>query len=256
MPNSPFRVNSPRLAPIILSFFVFLTNQFARAQSWSIPDAAGNINNTNTGNVGVGTSTPGFKFDVNGWIHSNGTLLMEPLNGNASAWFRGDASHSSNVIMQGGGGGWVAFWLTATTYMMKIGGSGGAEPGVGAINIDYLGNIGIGTTNPGSNKMAVEGTLAARKVMVTATNPFPDYVFDQGYRLPTLDSVAEYIRAHHHLPGIPSADSVQRNGLDVGSNQAALLQKIEELTLYIIQQKKTIEDMNMRVKAMEARLPQ
>jgi hypothetical protein len=104
----------------------------------------------------------------------------------------------------------------------------------------WNGNVGIGTTNPGTNKLAVEGTLAARKVVVLTTNPFPDYVFGRGYRLPSLDSVGRYIQAHHHLSDIPSADSVAGSGLDLGGNQVALLKKIEELTLYMIEQNKNL----------------
>ena len=113
----------------------------------------------------------------------------------------------------------------ATTYtdLMWIGGNG---------------NVGIGTSNTGSNKLAVEGTIGARKMVVTQTNPFPDYVFDCDYALPSLRSLSSYIQAHHHLPELPSADSVARGGLDLGSNQTALVKKIEELTLYILDQDK------------------
>ena len=105
------------------------------------------------------------------------------------------------------------------------------------------GNVGIGTINNGSNKLAVEGTIGARKVVVTATNPFPDYVFDRGYVLPSLRSLSSYIRVHHHLPELPSADSVARGGLDLGGNQTVLVKKIEELTLYIIGQDRELQEL-------------
>ena len=112
------------------------------------------------------------------------------------------------------------------------------------------GNVGIGTTNPGTNKLAVEGTIAARKVVVTATNPFPDYVFQPSYNLPSLDSVAQFLQANHHLPEIPSADSVAKNGLDLGGNQVVLLKKIEELTLYTIELQKKVEMLETQNKEM------
>jgi hypothetical protein len=131
-------------------------------------------------------------------------------------------------------------------------GSNGANIFIAPLNVvsaSFLanGNVGIGTSNPGTNKLAVEGTIAARKVLVTATNPFPDYVFDRSYGLPSLDSVARYIQAHHHLSDIPSADSVTRSGLDLGENQVVLLKKIEELTLYIIEQDKTLQRANQQL---------
>jgi hypothetical protein len=117
----------------------------------------------------------------------------------------------------------VAF-RTANTERMRIDGTTGA--------------VGIGTTSMGSNKLAVEGTIGARKVVVTSTSPFPDYVFDAGYPLTSLDSLRRYVESHRHLPDIPSADSVEKNGLDLGGNQTALVKKIEELTLYILDQDK------------------
>ena len=109
------------------------------------------------------------------------------------------------------------------------------------------GNVGIGTNNPGSNyKLAVEGTIGARKVKVT-TQAWADYVFEKDYRLPTLQEVELYIGLNKHLPDVPSANEIEKNGLDLGDNQATLLKKIEELTLYIIEQNKKIEALNKRV---------
>ena len=108
--------------------------------------------------------------------------------------------------------------------------------------------------NTGSNKLAVEGTIGARKVIVTQTNPFPDYVFKPGYRLSPLDSISLYIHVHHHLPEIPSADSVATNGLDLGGNQVLLLKKIEELTLYAIEQNKQYREQGRQLAAMRKEL--
>lgn len=96
-------------------------------------------------------------------------------------------------------------------------------------------------TTSGSNTVAVNGTIEARKVLVTQANPFPDYVFDSGYRLPSLEELNRYILSNHHLPEVPSADSIEKSGLDVGAGQVILLKKIEELTLYLIQQGKKVE---------------
>ena len=96
------------------------------------------------------------------------------------------------------------------------------------------GNVGIGTTNPGIYRLAVEGTIAARDVMVTNA-PFADYVFQPGYHLRPLSEIGAYIRANHHLPDIPSEAEVKEKGVSVGDMQSKLLAKVEELTLHMIQ---------------------
>ena len=118
----------------------------------------------------------------------------------------------------------------------------------------FAGRLGIGTTSLGTNKLAVEGTIGARKVVVTNTNPFPDYVFQPDYRLPSLQEVSAYIRNHHHLPEMPSADSVARSGLDLSANQELLVKKVEELTLYLIHQNEKMEKMEGELRQQRLQL--
>ncbi|UPK72821.1 hypothetical protein [Chitinophaga filiformis] len=102
----------------------------------------------------------------------------------------------------------------------------------------FGGNLGIGTRNTGTSKLAVEGTIAARRVKVTAATTWPDFVFDAGYKLPSLQEVEAYVKANKHLPNVPSAVEVAKDGQDVGEMNKILLQKIEELTLHLIEQEK------------------
>jgi uncharacterized coiled-coil protein SlyX len=81
-------------------------------------------------------------------------------------------------------------------------------------------------------------------MLITQTGRWPDYVFSKQYKLPSLADVENFINQNSHLPGIPSAAEVEKKGIDVANNQAALLKKIEELTLYIIEQDKTIKKQN------------
>lgn len=98
------------------------------------------------------------------------------------------------------------------------------------------GTVGIGTASPQS-KLAVNGTITAKEVEVTATG-WPDYVFADDYDLMPLNDVAAYIKANGRLPEVPSSDEVSKNGINLGATQALLLKKIEELTLYMIEMKR------------------
>jgi len=85
------------------------------------------------------------------------------------------------------------------------------------------------------SSLAVNGEISAKKLRLVQTD-WPDYVFDTSYRLPDLKEVQQYIQRYRHLPGIASAAEAAREGIDVGEDQAALLKKIEELTLYAVGQ--------------------
>jgi len=101
------------------------------------------------------------------------------------------------------------------------------------------------------SSLAVNGTITAQKLRITPTR-WSDYVFAPDYRLPSLESVEKYIRQNNHLPGIPSAVEAERKGIDVGESQAALLKKIEELTLYIIRQNKELQQQDERIKELSS----
>ncbi len=106
-------------------------------------------------------------------------------------------------------------------------------------NIHYnTGNVGIGTSSPGTYKLAVNGNIRAKEVKVETG--WADYVFAKGYQLPTLEEVENHIQEKGHLINIPSAAEVQANGIDLGDMNRLLLEKIEELTLYLIEQEKRL----------------
>ena len=102
------------------------------------------------------------------------------------------------------------------------------------------GNVGIGTTDPGEWKMAVNGKIRAKELKVEIAN-WPDYVFDRNYVLPTLIEVEKHIKDKGHLINVPSAGEIKANGLEVGAMNRLLLEKIEELTLYLLQQEERIK---------------
>lgn len=94
-----------------------------------------------------------------------------------------------------------------------------------------------------ASKLDVNGTIRSKEVKIEATG-WADFVFDKDYKLPSLSEVENHIKDKGHLPDIPSGKEVIDNGINVGDMQAKLLQKIEELTLYVIDQDK-------RIKALE-----
>lgn len=98
-------------------------------------------------------------------------------------------------------------------------------------------------------KVNNNGELYTRKVMVTLTNPFPDYVFGKNYTLTPLSELEAFIKKYHHLPNIPSAAEVGQNNnqIELAEMQLKLLEKIEELTLYILQQQKEIDELKKQV---------
>lgn len=98
----------------------------------------------------------------------------------------------------------------------------------------YSDKIGIGTTNPGTFKLAVEGNIGARGLKITLQNPWPDFVFSEKYDLMKLPELKKYIEENNKLPNVPSEQEVKDNGMDVEEMTAKLLQKVEELTLHVI----------------------
>jgi hypothetical protein len=108
--------------------------------------------------------------------------------------------------------------------------------------IDASGNVGINTTETKGYKLAINGNVIANKVVVKQY-PWADFVFKPDYKLPPLSMVEQHIKEKGHLLDIPSEKEVAEKGIDLGSMDAKLLQKVEELTLYVIDQQKQIEEL-------------
>lgn len=107
------------------------------------------------------------------------------------------------------------------------------------------GNVGIGTTNPGIYKLNVNGNIRANEIVVNTEGA--DFVFAPDYNLLSLPEVEKFIKENKHLPDLASSTEMKEKGMNVSEMQTKLLQKIEELTLYVIEQKKEIESLKQDV---------
>jgi hypothetical protein len=209
-----------------------------------------------TGNVGIGSSAPAEKLDVNGNIKATGFVL--PTDAGPGKVLTSDATGNATwQAATGTSSGWAL-----TGNILNPGQSIGSTNNAGfnfitnnqeRVRIQADGKVVMG--NPGSLPdgdvlLAVNGNVFSKKVKVTQ-NGWADYVFDAGYRLRPLSEVEQFIQQHHHLPEVPSAAEVEKNGLDLGDNQATLLKKIEELTLYVIEQNKKIHELTEQNKVLE-----
>jgi len=107
-------------------------------------------------------------------------------------------------------------------------------------------------------RLSVDGKIACEEVMVDLSGSWPDYVFQPEYELKSLEEVQNHINEKGHLPGVPSAEEVEENGIQVGEMNKVLMEKVEELTLYILEQDKALKaaeaarvELDKRLQALE-----
>ncbi|MDR2009871.1 MAG: hypothetical protein LBQ22_05270 [Bacteroidales bacterium] len=113
------------------------------------------------------------------------------------------------------------------------------------------GSVTIGTVDPKGYRFAVAGKMIAEEIVCKTKAYWPDYVFEENYDLLSLTELEEFINKNNHLPKVPKADEIEEKGINLGDMDNILLEKIEELTLYTIQQQKLIDEQQKLLKDLE-----
>jgi hypothetical protein len=217
------------------------------------------------GNLGIGTGTPYYKLDVNGMAHINNLPLIvgndypydqtlrfamfydNTMNSNAKYINFGKNNTNYNC-------GEMAFNHisdNSVTNFVSIGLYG--QTSDQRIYLRGDGNFGIGTTNPEA-KLTVKGKIEASEIQVKDISTIPDNVFKPDYKLMSLNHIEEFVKQNQHLPDVPSEKEFKEKGMNMVEMNVLLLKKIEELTLYVIEQNKHITDQNTQLQTQDKRI--
>ena len=228
---------SKTLSSFIVFCIVVILNSIDVFSQWN--DKGDDIHNTNSGNVGIGTTNPSGKLHIYGDSIEKITLQTTQDSANYHNQIAFRTPGAIKYIIGTSRNATDTYFVVSTAEDL-------------ALSVNREGNVGIGGINTSSCELAVQGTIGAREVIVT-TDTFPDYVFSKEYKLTPLDQVEDYILENQHLPGIPPSDEVKKNGISVGKMQVKLLEKIEELTLHMIALEKRNKMLEARIKEMGKR---
>ncbi|MBO9658294.1 MAG: TMF family protein [Chitinophagaceae bacterium] len=234
--NNRSSTTDPSMIGLQNNGILFFANEGGTANQVYTPSVRMMIKSN--GNIGIGTEAPDEKMVLQG--------------GNLKIFSGGP--EGSRLIWGGGTNG-------LQEYRARVGEDGSLEffPSEGnavALTLTQDRNIGIGTKNTRGYKLAVAGNMIVEKIKVKTYANWPDYVFDSSYALPSLKEIEAFIGKNKHLPGIPSAKNIREEGLDIADNQAALLQKIEELTLHLISQDKEKSEQRKKIDKQQEEIDQ
>jgi len=189
------------------------------------------------GDIGIGVSAPTTKLDVNGTVKATGLLI--PTGAGSGKVLTSDGSGNATWQTNAGSGEWTT-----------------SAVGTNNITNTNTGGVIIGSSviaAPTGYKLYVESGILTEKVRVKLLSVgWPDYVFTKDYKLLSLKETEDFIKLNSHLPGVSSAETVKKEGIDLGETNAVLLKKIEELTLYMITADKEIKSLQQKVKVLEA----
>ncbi|WP_299608049.1 tail fiber protein [uncultured Aquimarina sp.] len=216
-----------RFDPTHGNFFLGTSSTITEA-----PTARLSINKN--GYVGIGTTSPSARLEIKS--SGDGAEILKLSTERPWVFKQEGTGASSNLVLQEiSGNKFFKIKSYDNTDIYTIQSNSG--------DTYFKGNMGIGTNNTQGYKLGVKGKIAAEEVKVALYNGWPDYVFEEDYHLPTLQAVEQHISENGHLENIPSATEVAENGIQLGEMNKKLLEKIEQLTLYMIEQNKKTEQL-------------
>ncbi|TKG87100.1 hypothetical protein EYV94_28485 [Puteibacter caeruleilacunae] len=195
-------------------------------------------------NVGIGTDSPAATLHVANGDHKYGTILAQASEKEFHLYAKTLTSQPAYVEtfrlglkhLNDENNGFISFYRGNSTYGGFLGFS---TNGIERVRIRNNGYMGIGTGSP-KYLLDVAGTMRAKEIKVDL-NGGADFVFEDDYDLKSLEEVGQFIKDRKHLPGIPSAKEMVKDGVGLAEMNKLLLQKVEELTLYILDQEKRIQ---------------
>jgi hypothetical protein len=193
-------------------------------------------------NLGIGTTSPAAKLQIIGGddagLNSNGYAQFGP----ASSW---NLVLDDNEIMarSNGAANDLLFQQDAGNILMC-----GLELGKVGIGVQLASNL------PSGYMLAVDGKIIGEELRIQNSNNWPDYVFADHYPLMPLDELSQSIELHKHLPNIPSATTVAQEGILVGDMQKRIMEKIEELTLYVIDLHEINKQQQIEIESLKSEL--
>jgi len=220
--------------------------------------------------VGIGTDTPDAKLDIQGPTNSTSTILNVRNNYSGTSNLYGIDSYAVpsdgygyGARMRGGyigAYGWAVGGNSDRTIYGVYGYASGGGRGYGVYSFSDMKVrqrlfVGTSTTMEDASpnvEVLVDGEIACEELIVEKSEDWPDYVFQDDYKLRSIYDLEKSIQEKGHLPGIPSAQEVEEGGLKVGEMQYKMMEKIEELTLYVIQLKKENDELRAMITADQA----
>ncbi len=204
---------------------------------------------TNAGYVGIGNANPQSYLHVNGSFICSGINTGDISPGNAFGSLSNCLANTGQMLIgwdrssDGGETDFIANQAYGNTGGFAFYNHDNSNNETQLMWVKGTGEVVIGTAATQTSqtyRLNVFGSARANQIVVNTTGA--DFVFEPAYKLLPLSDVSKYINANHHLPGIIPARKMQADGLDLGDNQIKLLQKVEELTLYLIDKDKQLSD--------------
>ncbi|WP_417887107.1 hypothetical protein [Zunongwangia sp.] len=231
---------------IVLLFIISTSSiSIGYSQTWEANN--GNLYINNPTKVGIGTNSPQAPLHINNGGNSYGAILATSSESAFTLFTKSLERTTYSEVFRLGlkynldeNNGFISFYRGGDTFGGFLGFS---TNGIERLRISRNGNVGIGISNP-DEKLTVNGSIHTKEVRVDVNGfSVPDYVFHEDFDLINLQKLKKYIEENHHLPNIPSALEFENKGMNLKQMNLLLLQKIEELTLYVLSLQEQVDQL-------------